>query len=84
MQVANICSAIKQTVNLYFEEFLQANWTIDLCPHSASFLALLAQDWKSTMKKLSHLTTSCPSSIPLRTCIHSQYLSVQVNKYFDG
>lgn len=44
MQVANICSAVKQTVNLYLEEFLQANWTIDLCPHSASFLALLAQD----------------------------------------
>lgn len=41
MQVANICSAIKQTVNLYLEEFLQANWTIDLCPHSASFLGVV-------------------------------------------
>lgn len=36
--------------------------------------SLSAQYWKSTVKKLSHPTTSCPSSTPLRTCIHSQHL----------
>ena len=39
MQVANNCSTIIQTGDLYLLALLEHNGTIDLCPHSTSFQA---------------------------------------------
>ena len=36
MQVANNCSAIIRTGDLYLLVLLEHNWTIDPCPHSTS------------------------------------------------
>lgn len=88
MKVANSCSAIKQTGNLYLGEFLQANWTTDLCPYSASFQAAVFT-FSSVLKinnekaVTSHHITSFTYSLEN---LHTQpvSLSVQVNKYFDG
>lgn len=77
MQVANSCSAIQHTGNLYLGEFLQANWTTDLCPQSASFQAAVFT-FGSVLKINNEeaVTTQHITSFtsPLRTCIHSQYL----------
>lgn len=88
MQIANRCSAMKQTGNFYLGEFLQANWTTDLCPYSACFQAAVFT-FSSVLKinneeaVTSHHITSFTHSLEN---LHTQLvpLSVEVNKYFDG
>lgn len=88
MQVANSCSTIMQTENLYLGVFLQPHWTIDLCPHSASCQAAVFTFGSVLKIKSEEAVTPhhIMSFIRSPENLHTQpvSLSVQVNKYFNG
>lgn len=87
MQLAISCSAIIQTGAMYLGEFLQANWTIDLCPHSASFQTAVFTFGSVLKINSEEAVTShhIMSFIHSLENLHTQpaSLSVRVNKYFD-